>query len=109
MAKTAKRTSAERRNGKAGSPAGIERESPEPAPPVRTDDAALARQNGPQVVTLDMVKRDLLVQAFIKRADAQLGVLGYTEHGLRHTSLVGNIARNVLQRLGYPDRTCELA
>ncbi len=100
MAKTAKRASAESRNG---------RELPEPAPPLRTDDAALARQNGPVVVTLDTVKRDLLVQAFIKRADAQLGVLGYTEHGLRHTSLVGNIARNVLQRLGYPDRTCELA
>lgn len=49
------------------------------------------------------------MQAFIRRADAQLGVLGYTEHGQRHTSLVGNIARNILSRLGYPERTCELA
>jgi putative nucleotidyltransferase with HDIG domain len=55
------------------------------------------------------VRRDRAVHVFIRRADAQLGVLGFTEHGLRHTSLVANIARNVLQRLGYPDRTCELA
>ncbi|HEX2034044.1 MAG TPA: HD domain-containing protein [Chloroflexota bacterium] len=60
-------------------------------------------------VTFDSLRHDPLVQAFIKRADAQLGVLGYTEHGQRHTTLVANIARNILQRLGYPDRTCELA
>jgi metal-dependent HD superfamily phosphatase/phosphodiesterase len=61
------------------------------------------------LVTFDALRRDPLVQTFIKRADAQLGVLGYTEHGQRHTSLVANIARNILQRLGYPERTCELA
>jgi hypothetical protein len=61
------------------------------------------------LVTFDTIRRDAEVQAYIRRADAQLGVLGYTEHGQRHTSLVGSIARNVLNRLGYPDRTCELA
>jgi uncharacterized protein len=60
-------------------------------------------------VTLDVLRRDPMVQALIKRADAQLGVLGYTEHGLRHVSLVANIARNILQRLHYPERTSELA
>ncbi len=64
---------------------------------------------GAPLVTLDVLKRDPEVLAFIKRADAQLGVLGFTEHGQRHTSLVGNIAQNVLRRLGYPERTCELA
>jgi uncharacterized protein len=64
---------------------------------------------GAAVVTFEALRRDPLVQTFIKRADAQLGVLGYTEHGQRHTSLVANIARNILQRLGYPERTCELA
>lgn len=62
-----------------------------------------------ELLTFDALRRDPLVQAFIKRADVQLGVLGYTEHGQRHTSLVANIARNTLQRLGYPERTCELA
>jgi putative nucleotidyltransferase with HDIG domain len=60
-------------------------------------------------VSFEALRRDAMVQALIKRADAQLGVLGYTEHGQRHTSLVANIARNILQRLHYPERTCELA
>lgn len=61
------------------------------------------------LITLEQLRRDAEVQALIRRADAQLGVLGFTEHGNRHTSLVASIARNILQRLGYPDRTCELA
>jgi len=79
------------------------------APPVRTDDAALAKNASLHLVTFDGLKRDATVQAFIRRADAQLGVLGFTEHGQRHTSWVANVSRNVLQRLGYPERTCELA
>jgi metal-dependent HD superfamily phosphatase/phosphodiesterase len=80
------------------------------APPVKTDDAALARNGaGRHHITFEAIRRDPMVQTFIKRADAQLGVLGFTEHGHRHVSLVGNIARNVLHRLNYPDRTCELA
>ena len=63
----------------------------------------------PGLVTYDSLRKDVEVQAYIRRADAQLGVLGYTEHGQRHTSLVASIARNVLGRLGYPERTCELA
>lgn len=81
-----------------------------PASP-NTHDTASATNNGAlrTLVTLDALRHDPMVQAFIKRADAQLGVLGYTEHGQRHTSLVANISRNILQRLGYPERTCELA
>jgi putative nucleotidyltransferase with HDIG domain len=81
-----------------------------PATPA-THDTATTKHNESlaPLVTFDSLRHDLLVQAFIRRADAQLGVLGYTEHGQRHTSLVANIARNILQRLGYPERTCELA
>lgn len=81
-----------------------------PATP-RTHDTleAAAHADQPLPVTFDMLRRDTAVQAFIRRADAQLGVLGYTEHGQRHTSLVANISRNILQRLNYPERTCELA
>ena len=60
-------------------------------------------------ITYESLRRDREVQAYIRRADTQLGVLGYTEHGQRHTALVASIARNVLGRLGYPERTCELA
>jgi hypothetical protein len=35
--------------------------------------------------------------------------MGYTEHGLRHTNLVSNIAQNILIRLGFTERQGELA
>ena len=63
----------------------------------------------PQRVTLDRVRKDDEVQAFIKKADENLAQLGYTEHGPRHASLVSNIAENILLRLGRPRREAELA
>ena len=60
-------------------------------------------------VTLEIVQRDEEVQALITAADANLGVIGYTEHGLRHAGLVARIARNVLRRLDYDERQQELA
>lgn len=49
------------------------------------------------------------VRAYILKSDAFLEQLGYTEHGLRHVSLVSRIAGNVLSHLDYPERRCELA
>ena len=60
-------------------------------------------------VTLADVRHDHEVQVFVRKADENLGVLGYTEHGPRHCGLVADIAQNVLLRLGYPQRTAELA
>src|SRR6478609_9403739 len=60
-------------------------------------------------VTLETVRDDPEVQAFIKQANKSLGVLGFTEHGFRHVGLVANIARNVLSRLDYDAREQELA
>ncbi|UCF78496.1 MAG: HD domain-containing protein [Candidatus Eiseniibacteriota bacterium] len=60
-------------------------------------------------VTLEQVKADPTVRAFIEKADEQLGVIGYTEHGDRHANLVSSIASNILKRLGRPDRMAELA
>jgi hypothetical protein len=59
--------------------------------------------------TLDDVKRDSEVEAFIAKADESLGAIGYTEHGFRHANLTANIAGNVLRRLGSDDRTVQLA
>ncbi len=58
---------------------------------------------------LDAVRNDPEVQAFIHQANANLGVLGFTEHGLRHVGLVANIARNVMRLLDYDERHQELA
>jgi metal-dependent HD superfamily phosphatase/phosphodiesterase len=60
-------------------------------------------------LTLNEIKKDVMVTAFIQKADEHLGVMGYTEHGFRHASLVSNISQNILIRLGYPERQAELA
>src|SRR5688500_17188908 len=60
-------------------------------------------------LTLDVVRNDPEVQAYIKQANKNLGVLGFTEHGFRHVGLVANIARNVMRLLGYDVRQQELA
>jgi metal-dependent HD superfamily phosphatase/phosphodiesterase len=60
-------------------------------------------------VTLDDVRRDHEIDVFVRKADENLGVLGYTEHGPRHCGMVADVAEDVLLRLGYPARTAELA
>jgi uncharacterized protein len=60
-------------------------------------------------VTIHDVRRDHEVQVFIAKANQNLGVLGYTEHGPRHAGLVADIAENVLLRLGYSEREAQLA
>lgn len=55
------------------------------------------------------VREDGEIQALIRHANKNLGVLGFTEHGFRHVGLVANIARNILGRLGYEPRLQELA
>ncbi|WP_084667149.1 HD domain-containing protein [Thermanaeromonas toyohensis] len=61
------------------------------------------------MVTLEDVKRDPEVEAFVRQGNEHLGALGYTEHGHRHLGLVASISHNVLARLGYPERLAELA
>jgi metal-dependent HD superfamily phosphatase/phosphodiesterase len=59
--------------------------------------------------SFDEVREDAEIQALIRHANKNLGVLGFTEHGFRHVGLVANIARNILGRLGYEARLQELA
>ena len=60
-------------------------------------------------MTVRVVEGDPEVQAYLRRGNEQMGVLGYTEHGQRHARLVGSIAQNVLLHLDYPQRRTELA
>jgi metal-dependent HD superfamily phosphatase/phosphodiesterase len=59
-------------------------------------------------VTYQMVEHDADVRKLIDHANRNLGVLGYTEHGLRHVTLVARIARNVVRILGYDEYTQEV-
>jgi hypothetical protein len=68
-----------------------------------------ANDSLPPAVTVEVVRRDAEVIALLQQANASLFGLGYTEHGQRHAGLVGHIAQNVLERLGYDERTYQLA
>jgi metal-dependent HD superfamily phosphatase/phosphodiesterase len=67
------------------------------------------QSRGKPPVMVEDVERDAEVIALLRRANEQMAVLGYTEHGQRHARLVGNIAQNVLLWLGHPEREAELA
>ena len=60
-------------------------------------------------LTIEDIRRDPEVIAFIQNANDALRRLGYTEHGQRHAGLVGNIAESILERLEYPKRMSQLA
>lgn len=61
------------------------------------------------MITLEEVKKNEEVEAFIQGAQKQLDGLGYTEHSHRHISIVSKRAGDILEQLGYPERTVELA
>lgn len=75
---------------------------------VKPDSAAQSSRTEPSL-SLEAIRDDSEVQAFIRQANKNLGVLGFTEHGFRHVGLVANIARNVLRLLEYDERQQELA
>ncbi|BAG14057.1 phosphohydrolase [Endomicrobiia bacterium] len=60
-------------------------------------------------IVLKDIKKNPIVNAFIKSANDYLGTIGYTEHGVRHVKLVASIAENVLLYLDYSKRLQELA
>ena len=68
-----------------------------------------AAVNGYKLITIEDLRRDPEVVAFLQAANATMKALGYTEHGQRHAGLVGNIAENVLEHLGYDPRIPQLA
>ena len=60
-------------------------------------------------ITIDELRRDPEVIAFLRSANANMKAMGFTEHGQGHAGLVGNIAQRVLEYLGYDERTYQLA
>lgn len=60
------------------------------------------------MITLKDVKENPEVDALIRGAQKQLNALGYTEHGHRHISIVSKRTGDILEKLGYPERTVEL-
>ena len=60
------------------------------------------------MITLKDIKENQELDALIRGSQKQLNAIGYTEHGHRHISIVSKRAGDILEKLGYPERTVEL-
>ncbi len=61
------------------------------------------------MITLEDVKNNEEVKQLIIGAQQQLDALGYTEHSIRHITIVSNRAGEILKSLGYDEKKVELA
>lgn len=61
------------------------------------------------MITLEDVKKSEELQQLILGSQAQLEALGYTEHSIRHVSIVSERAAKVLETFGYGQERVELA
>ncbi len=61
------------------------------------------------MITFEDVVNNAEVNELIINAQKQMDVIGYTEHSIRHVSLVAARAAQILESLGYDERRVELA
>lgn len=60
-------------------------------------------------MTLKDLKNDREITAIVSVSEEQIEMLGYTEHSIRHVSIVAKRAGELLKKLGYDEHTVELA
>ena len=60
-------------------------------------------------MTYQHIRQNPAIQVYIAESDASLRALGFTEHSFAHVTMVANTAAYLLETLGYPERTVELA
>ncbi len=60
-------------------------------------------------ITYKYIRENADIMEYIRRADDELGALGYTEHSFAHVEKVAHAAGWLLTELGYGERTAELA
>lgn len=61
------------------------------------------------MITVDDVRNNPQVRAYIRKADETLGALGFTEHSFPHVASVAKRAGDLLAELGYSEHEAELA
>ncbi len=61
------------------------------------------------MITFEQVKSNADIRAFIQRGDDVMGSIKYTEHGFAHAGITLEKAADILQKLGYDERTVELS
>lgn len=62
----------------------------------------------PVVVTLEMVRSSPEIRCYLQASDEQAVLKGYTEHGLRHASLVSTVTHGILLQMQVGARRAEL-
>lgn len=60
-------------------------------------------------MTYEEIKKNPEVRALLEKGNANLGVLGFTDHSMAHCVLVAERAAQILRLLGYSDHEQELA
>lgn len=61
------------------------------------------------MINFEQIRKNEEILAYIKKADKNLEVLGYTDHSAAHTTLVAERAAYILDILGYSEHEKELA
>ncbi len=61
------------------------------------------------MITYEQIKNNDTVNVYIEEANRSLAALGYTDHSYAHVTKVAVWAGDILESLGYDERTIELA
>ncbi|MBQ2990534.1 MAG: HD domain-containing protein [Clostridia bacterium] len=61
------------------------------------------------MITFEDIRNDARIRAYIAKGHANLGVLGFTEHGSSHAMKAAVTAADILTQLGHDEREIELA
>lgn len=61
------------------------------------------------IITVEDLKKDHEVNVYLTCSTEYLSKLGFTEHGRRHAAIVSQRAYDVLKKLDFNERDCELA
>lgn len=60
------------------------------------------------MITFEDIKNNEAVNTYIRKADATLKEIGFTEHSFAHVGIVAENAGYIMETLGYPEREVEL-
>lgn len=61
------------------------------------------------MVNIEEIRANDIVTGLIKTGNRHLEMIGFTDHGTVHLALVSKLSREILFRLGYDKKLCDLA
>ena len=59
-------------------------------------------------MTYKEIKDNKIIKSYMKKGNADLGTLGYTDHSEKHSGMVADRAADILKKFGYSDHDIEL-